>query len=81
MPADGDGEKLTTWSLGAIKERNMALEGYCETEGCGHFYVFDVEGLIVRFGAEWLVPEYLPVDCMECGGRLKFKLAMVPPNE
>jgi hypothetical protein len=33
-------------------------------------------------GAEWLVPEYLPgMTCSEYGGRLKFMLAMVPPEE
>jgi hypothetical protein len=80
VAGDNNDLKPTTWTLGAIKERNMALEGYCETEGCGHFYVFDVDGLIERFGSEWLVPEYLPVECMECGGRLKFMLGMTPPE-
>ena len=61
-----------------MKTRNIALEGYCQTEGCGHFHVFDVDGLIDRFGSEWLVHEYLPVECMECGGRLNM-LAMMPP--
>jgi hypothetical protein len=41
----------TAWSLGAIKERNLALEGYCQTEGCGHFYVFNVDNLILGLGA------------------------------
>jgi hypothetical protein len=76
-----DDLKPTTWTLRAIKERNMALEGHCETEGCGHFYVFDVDGLIERFGEDWFVPEYLPAECMECQGRLKFMLAMTPPEE
>ena len=81
MVDEGEKGKLTTWSLGAIKARNMALEGYCETQGCGQFYVFDVDALISSFGTEWLVPEILPVTCRECGGMLKFKLAMVPPDE
>ena len=67
--------------MGAIKTRNLALEGYCQTEGCGNFYVFDVNGLIDRFGSDWPVPEYLPAECMECRGRLKFVLAMLPPEE
>ena len=37
---DDGGYQFTTWTLGAIKERDIALEGYCQTEGCGHFYVF-----------------------------------------
>jgi hypothetical protein len=81
VTAEEERRKLTTWTLGAIKTRNLALEGYCQTEGCGMFHVFDVEGLIDRFGSDWLVPEYLPVECMECGGRLKFKLAMIPAEE
>jgi hypothetical protein len=44
--------------VGAIKERNMALAGYCETEACGHFYVFDVEVLLDAFGPKYRVPEY-----------------------
>jgi hypothetical protein len=81
MAADTNGGTPTTWTLGAIKKRYMALEGYCETEACGHFYVFNVDTLIEGFGAEYLVPEYLPgITCSECGGRLKFKLAMVPPE-
>ena len=77
----GDEErKLTTWTLGAIQARSMALEGYCETLGCGRFFVFNVDELIEGFGDDWLVPEVLPVTCAECGGRLKFKLAMMPPE-
>ena len=81
MVADVDGRKLTTWTLAAIKARNMSLEGYCETQGCGQFYAFNVDELIAGFGNEWLVPEILPVTCRECGGRLKFRLAMVSPDE
>ncbi len=82
MATDARIGKLTTWTLGAIKQRNMVPEGYCEIEGCGRFYVFDIDGLIEGFGAEWLVPEYLPgITCSECGGRLKFKLAMMPPPD
>ena len=75
----GDG---LTWTLGAIKERNLALEGYCETEGCGRFYVFDVDNLIATAGADYVVPDILPgIVCAECGGALKFKLAMVPTDD
>ena len=27
------------------------VEGYCQTEGCGHFYVFNVDNLISGMGA------------------------------
>jgi hypothetical protein len=69
-------------ALGAIKERNLALDGYCQTEGCGRFYVFNVDKLIASAGPDYVVPEILPgFECMECGGTLKFKLAMMPREE
>ena len=41
-----------------------------------------LSGLIQRAGSEYVVPEYLPgMACDVCGGQLKFKLAMVPPEE
>jgi hypothetical protein len=71
----------TTWTLGAIKQRNLALEGYCQTGGCGHFYAFNVDDLIASAGPDYVVPEILPsIVCRECGGDLKFKLAMMPPE-
>ena len=77
---EGDGG--LTWTLGAIKERNLALEGYCQTEGCGHFYVFKVDNLVSGMGADYVVPEILPgAVCKECGGALKFKLGMMPPED
>jgi len=68
--SDGDGEDgRTAWTLGAIKERNLALEGYCQTRGCGHFYVFNVDNLISGMGADYVVPEILPgAVCKACGG-------------
>ena len=75
---DGSG-RLTSWTLGAIKERNLALEGYCVTKGCGHFYGFNVDKLITSAGPDYLVPEILPgVACTACGGALAFKLAAIP---
>jgi hypothetical protein len=77
-----DTERLTSWTLGAIKDRNLGLEGYCQTAGCGHFYVFNVEDLIASAGLDYVVPEILPgIECTQCGGALKLKLAMMPPEE
>ena len=77
----GDADRLTSWTLGAIKDRNLALEGYCQTEGCGHFYIFNVDNLIASAGRDYVVPEILPgIECTECGGALKLKLAMMPPE-
>ena len=75
-----DPEGPTSWTLAAIKERGLALEGYCEAPGCNRFYSFDLEQLVKLFGADYRMPEYLPMECLECGGRLKFKLAMIPPE-
>jgi hypothetical protein len=47
---------LTSWTLAAIKERGLALEGYCETPGCNHFYAFNLEQLIELFGADYRMP-------------------------
>ena len=72
----------TTWTLGAIKERNLALEGYCVTKGCGQFYGFNVDQLIASAGPDYLLPEIVPgVVCTACGGALEFKLAMMPPED
>jgi hypothetical protein len=80
MSSGGD-DGQAAWTLGAIKQRNLALEGYCQTEGCGHFYTFNVDNLIAFAGADYVVPDILPgVVCRQCGGELKFKLAMMPPD-
>lgn len=83
MGADevGDADRLTSWTLGAIKARNLALEGYCQTEGCGHFYIFSIDDLIASAGPDYIVPEILPgVECSACGGPLKFMLALPPAD-
>jgi hypothetical protein len=73
---------VTTWTLGAIKERNLVLEGYCQSDGCGNFFVFNVDHLIASAGADYLVPEILPgITCSVCGGALKAKLAMMRPDD
>jgi hypothetical protein len=75
-------ERPATWTLGAIKERGLALEGYCETQGCRRFYVFNVDNLIASAGPDYMVPDIVPgILCQACGGDLKFMLAMVPPEE
>jgi hypothetical protein len=81
-PAEDDRSgRRTTWTLGAIKRRNLGLEGYCVTKGCGHFYAFNVDQLIASVGPDYLVPEIVPgMICTACGGALEFKLAMMPPE-
>ena len=81
-PDDNRSSRQTTWTLGAIKERNLGLEGYCVTQGCGRFYVFNVDELIASAGSGYLVPEIIPgMVCTQCGGALEFRLAMMSPEE
>jgi hypothetical protein len=78
---DHGSSRRTSWTLGAVKERNLALEGYCVTKGCGRFHGFNVDQLIATAGAEYVVPEIVPgIVCTKCGGVLEFKLAMLPPG-
>ena len=80
--ADNRAGHRTTWTLGAIKQRNLALEGYCVTKGCGHFYAFNVDELVASASADYLVLEIVPgMVCTACGGTLHFKLAMIPPKD
>ena len=76
-----DANQPTSWTLSVIKEQNLVLEGYCQTEGCGHFYVFDVDGLIASAGPGYVVPKILPgIQCTKCGGALESQLAMMQPE-
>ncbi|MGH6767940.1 MAG: hypothetical protein ACRECO_02845 [Xanthobacteraceae bacterium] len=73
---------MSAWTLGQVKASNLALEGYCQTEGCDRFYVFDVDQLIEGAGPDFEVPEFIPnVNCTRCGGRLKVHLAAIPPGQ
>ncbi len=78
-----DAADLTTWTLGSVKASGMELEGGCKTPGCNEFARFDVDGLISRFGTDWMVPKVLPVRCQACGEWLHFQLAVLhddPPD-
>lgn len=69
---------MSDWTLGAVKSLNMSLEGKCQTEGYHHFYMFDLDALIERNGADALLPDFIPnMVCTECGGRLKTEIAML----
>jgi hypothetical protein len=71
---------MTDWTLAAIKANNLVLEAYCQTEGCKHFFVFDLDRLIEIAGPDYMIPEIIPdMVCTECGGELKSALAMMPP--
>jgi hypothetical protein len=68
-------ERLTTWTLAAITQRNLSVDGHCQAPGCGHFVEFDVDALIAAAGPDYVVPEFIPgMACPACGGALKFQL-------
>lgn len=77
----GDDDDRSTWTLAAVKARGLAVEGYCETGGCKRFYTFNLESLIESAGADYRIPKFLPgITCEACGGRLKFMLASLHPE-
>lgn len=77
---DDGSDGLTSWTLAAVKARNLDLEGYCQTQNCGHFYGFDLDALIASAGPGFAVPVFIPgMTCLECGGRLKVYLAAKAP--
>jgi len=67
--------ELSSWTLGSVKSSGLELDGACPTPGCNEFARFDVDGLIERFGADWLVPLILPSRCSVCGEWFTFQLA------
>ena len=67
-----DAAELSTWTLGSVKASGMELEGGCKTPGCNEFARFDVDGLISRFGADWLVPVVLPGALSDVRGMAAF---------
>ena len=38
------------WTLGAIKQAGLVLEGHCQGEGCRRFFNFNLDELIARAG-------------------------------
>jgi hypothetical protein len=72
---------MTGWTLASVKARNLALEAYCQAEGCNRFYVFDLEALIDSVGGDYAVSDIPQMTCAACGGPLKIMLAAVPPGQ
>jgi hypothetical protein len=65
------------WTLGDIRKWGMKLEAICKKQGCGEFVVFNLDGLIERFGADYPLPDSGPgVTCEQCGSAMKFQLAV-----
>ena len=77
MDKDTTAREPGRWTLGAIRERNMQLEVYCQSEGCGWFSSFNLDQLIEGAGPDYELPDYGPgFPCEKCGGAdLKFMLA------
>ena len=69
------------WTLSAIKQAGLMLEGHCQGESCRRFFTFNLDELLARAGPGYLLPEILPgITCEACGGALMAKLAMVSPD-
>lgn len=72
---------MSDWTLGAVVDRGMALEAYCQTESCRKFFAFNLPTLIESVGAGFLVADIPEMDCEACGGRLDYRLALASPND
>jgi hypothetical protein len=73
---------MSEWTLGQVKAMNFRLEASCRAEGgCRRFYVFDLDRLIERVGADYALSDIPPMTCEACGRRLKIELASVPPGQ
>ena len=73
---------MSEWTLGQVKAMNLQLEASCRAEGgCRRFYVFDLDRLIERVGADYALSDIPPMTCEECGRPLKIELASVPPGQ
>jgi hypothetical protein len=71
---------MSEWTLGAVRARNMQLEAACKAPGCGHFYAFNLDGLIASVGADYPLSGIPPMTCTHCGGPLKIEPAMPHPE-
>jgi len=78
MDKDAAATQPKGWTLGAIRNRNLRLEVYCQSEGCGWFGSFDLDQLIESVGPQYELADDGPgFPCEKCGGPdLKFMLAL-----
>jgi hypothetical protein len=72
---------MSGWTLAGVKAHNLALEAYCQAEGCNRFYTFDLDGLIANVGGDYAVSDIPQMTCAACGGPLEIMLAAVPPDQ
>jgi hypothetical protein len=73
---------MSEWTLGQVKAMNLQLEASCRAEGgCRRFYVFDLDRLIERVGADYALSDIPPIASEECGKPIKIELPSVPPGQ
>jgi sarcosine oxidase delta subunit len=72
---------MSDWTLGAVNERGMLLEAYCQTDGCKRFFTFDLKTLIDSVGADYLVSDIPELSCEACGGPLEIKICISGQGE
>jgi len=73
---------MSDWTLGAVKDRNMDVMAFCETDGCRFMAIFGLDELIETFGRDFRIGDLPPMSCEVCGaGPMKVSLGMGGPPE
>ena len=84
MSSDGDGRsyKNVTGRWAPSSSQTLRWRKFPNGERAAAFYAFNLDDLIASAGPDYeVLPDILPgVVCRQCGGDLKFKLAMIPPE-
>jgi len=72
---------MSEWTLGAVNDRGMLLEAFCQNQSCRRFFRFNLDNLIESVGADYLVSDIPEMACEACGGPLEYKLALPSPED
>ena len=71
---------MSDWTLGDVKARNMEIVALCEQESCRHLFIFDLDQLIDKVGADYKVGDIPPLTCPACGVKpLTIRLSFAEP--
>jgi hypothetical protein len=70
---------MSEWTLGQIKARNMEILALCQSEGCGHLGIFNLDQLIEGVGDDFALAEIPAMNCSRCGRPLAIRLSFADP--
>ena len=70
---------MSEWTLGQIKARNMEIIALCESEGCGHLGIFNLDQLIEGVGEDFALADAPAMSCPRCGQPLAIRLSFADP--